>query len=74
MRRSDDDFIYILFDHIDGDNLFGKLLCKALIRELAENVAELHNIHLRLIISSSSERDIAIKLSIYHIDIIQWST
>ena len=43
-KFEDDDFIYILFDYIDGGNLFGKPLSKALIRELAEIVAELHNI------------------------------
>lgn len=43
-KYEDDQFIYILFDYIDGDNLSGKPLNKALIRELAEIVAELHNI------------------------------
>lgn len=43
-KLEDNDFIYILFDYIDGDNLFGKPLSKVLIRELAEIVAQLHNI------------------------------
>jgi Ser/Thr protein kinase RdoA (MazF antagonist) len=43
-KSEDDDFIYILFDYIHGENLYGKPLGKALIRELAEIVADLHNI------------------------------
>lgn len=38
----DDDFIYILFDYIDGENLFGVTLSHDLIKELAEIVAKLH--------------------------------
>lgn len=43
-KFEDDDFIYILFDYIDGDNLSDKPLSNAIIREIAVIVAELHNI------------------------------
>lgn len=43
-KFEDDDFIYILFEFIDGDNLFGKPIGKAIIRDLAEIVAELHKL------------------------------
>lgn len=41
-KFEDDDFIYILFEYIDDGNLFGKPLSKAIIRGLAEIIAELH--------------------------------
>ncbi len=43
-KTEDDDFIYILFDFINGENLYGKPIEKAIIRELAEIIAELHNL------------------------------
>jgi aminoglycoside phosphotransferase (APT) family kinase protein len=43
-KYTDADFIYILFEYIDGDNLFGMPLSKDLIKELAEIIAELHSI------------------------------
>lgn len=42
-RCEDEDFIYILFDFIDGETLCKKELDKTQIRQLAEIIAELHN-------------------------------
>ncbi len=43
-RCEDEDFIYLLFHHIDGETLCEKELDKSQIRQLAEIIAELHQV------------------------------